>query len=205
MSDERKLTEPLSAGKYNTVQLGERPPLERPTPPFQVVEIVNQLRSGSKKSSEAELERTSLYWCNTCGVPLLSWSCENCGEAGTRICSDLKPMFGEECKFLEKETGKLLPGKGWQDGLWMRYKTIRFNGQRFMRLAADGKPVILKEYLPMDTLSNPHNHVSPETLYRANQSVLDELEEEAISLLEILWNIILEENPSFPLVVGKIA
>ena len=42
MSDERKLTEPLSAGKYDTVQPTERPPLERPTPPFQVVEIVNQ-------------------------------------------------------------------------------------------------------------------------------------------------------------------
>ena len=92
-------------------------------------------------------------------------------------------MFREECKFLEKETGKLLPGKGWQDGLWMRYKTIRFNGQRFMRLAADGKPVILNEYLPMDTLSNPHNHVSPETLYRANQSLLDQLEQEAISFV----------------------
>ena len=126
---------------------------------------------------------TSLYWCNTCGVSLLSCKCENCGEEGKKICSDLKPMFEEECKFLEKEIEKLLPGKSWQDRLWMRYKTIRFNGRRFMRLAADGKPVILKEYLPMDTLSNPHNHVSPEILYRANQSALDELEEEAISFV----------------------
>ena len=183
MSDERKLTETLSAGKYDTVQPRERPPLERPTPPFQVGEIVNQPRPGSKKPNQAKLERTSLYWCNTCGVPLLSCKCENCGEEGKKICSDLKPMFGEECKFLEKETGKLLPGKGWQDGLWMRYKTIRVNGRRFMRLAADGKPVILKEYLPIDTLGNPHNHVSPEILYRANRSVLDQLEQEAISFV----------------------
>lgn len=44
MSDERKLTEPLSAGEYDTVQLRERPHLERPNPPFQVLEIVNQPR-----------------------------------------------------------------------------------------------------------------------------------------------------------------
>jgi phosphoadenosine phosphosulfate reductase len=51
-----------------------------------------------------ENERTtSLYWCKNCGVPLLKKGCENCGQDGNKICSDLKPMFKEECEFLEKE------------------------------------------------------------------------------------------------------
>lgn len=203
MSDNTKFIEPPSAGKYDTVQLGERAQLERSNLSFRVVGTVNQPSPGSKKPSQARLERTSLYWCNTCGVPLLSWCCENCGETGTRICSDLKPMFGEECKFLEKETGRLLPGKGWQDGLWMRYKTIRFNGRRFMRLAADGKPVILKEYLPMDTLGKPHNHVSPEILYRANQSALDQREQEAISFVRDITKFNADRKPVVSFSGGK--
>jgi len=48
----------------------------------------------------------NLWWCKNCGVPLLKQKCENCGSIGKKICSDLKPMFKEECEFLEKETNK---------------------------------------------------------------------------------------------------
>jgi len=92
-------------------------------------------------------------------------------------------MFGEECKFLEKETGRLLPGEGWQDGLWMRHKTIWFNGRRLMRVSAQGKPTVVREYLSKRSGTKPNLHASPEILYRANRSVLDELEEEATSLV----------------------
>ena len=146
---------------------------------------------------------TSLYWCNRCGVPLLSCHCENCGEKGIKMCSDLKPMFEEECEFLEEETGRLLPGKGWQDGLWMRYKTIWFNGRRLMRLSAHGKPVIIKEYLPIDTLRKPHNRVSPEILYRANESALDQLEQEAISFVRDIVELYAERKTVVSFSGGK--
>ncbi len=45
----------------------------------------------------------NLWWCKNCGVPLLKKKCEACGYEGVKICSDLKPMFKEECRFLENE------------------------------------------------------------------------------------------------------
>lgn len=134
-----------------------------------------------------ENERTtSLYWCKNCGVPLLKKGCENCGQDGNKICSDLKPMFKEECEFLEKEIEKKLPGKGWQDGLWMRQKTIWYNGKHFLRLSADGKPTIVKEY--NENWDIPINKPTEETLYKANKSTLDVLENEAISFIQTIVN-----------------
>ena len=123
-----------------------------------------------------------LWWCKNCGVPLLKQKCESCGSIGKKICSDLKPMFKEECEFLEKESNKELPGKNWKDGLWMRYKTIWFNGERLLRLSTDGKPRIVKEYSYDEYI--PEGNPTSESLYRANKSTLDELEQEAISFIQ---------------------
>jgi len=124
----------------------------------------------------------NLWWCKSCGVPLLRNKCENCHSEGVNICSDLKPMFDEECKFLEKEIGEKLPGGSWQDGLWMRYKTIWFNGKRLLRLSANGKPKIINEYPHRD--GHLELCVAPKILYRANKSTLNELEKEAISFVK---------------------
>jgi phosphoadenosine phosphosulfate reductase len=102
---------------------------------------------------------------------------------GIEICSDLKPMFRKECEFLERETGVLLPGRGWQQGLWLRYKTIWFNGRRMMRMSASGKPRVIKEYSPIDTMKKSAGSISPEVLYRANKSTIDQREQEAISFV----------------------
>jgi phosphoadenosine phosphosulfate reductase len=92
-------------------------------------------------------------------------------------------MFEEECKLLEEETGRLLPGRGWQDGLWMRHKTIWFHGKTLMRLSSNGKPMVMKEYVADHWETTPTHSVTPETLYRANESALQKLEEEAIAFV----------------------
>jgi phosphoadenosine phosphosulfate reductase len=89
-------------------------------------------------------------------------------------------MFEEECKFLEKTASMKLPSKSWKDGLWMRHKTIWFNGERLFRLSANGKPTIIKEYAYRDNLNSLGHNITPEILYKANKSTLDELEKEAI-------------------------
>jgi len=124
----------------------------------------------------------NLWWCKSCRVPLLRKECEICGYEGAKICSDLKPIFSEECKFLENEINKKLPGKSWQDGLWMRHKTIWFNGERLIRLSANGKPMIIKEYIYK--IISPRDSVTSEALYKANKSTLDQLEKEAISFIK---------------------
>ena len=143
----------------------------------------------------------NLWWCKSCGVPLLRKECENCGCEGVKICSDLKPMFNVECEFLETKIGKKLPGKSWQDGLWMRYKTIWFNGKRLLRLSANGNPTIINEYPPSD--DSPQHCVTPEILYKANKSTLDELEKEAISFIKKIIKCYPERKPIVSFSGGK--
>lgn len=112
-------------------------------------------------------------------------------------------MFEEECKFLEKETGRLFPGKGWQDGLWMRYKTIWFNGKALMRLSANGKPMIMNEDPPNNCQTFSSHRVTPEILYRANQSSLQELEELAISFVKEVIERYPERKPVVSFSGGK--
>lgn len=144
----------------------------------------------------------NLWWCDSCRVPLLQKECEICGYEGVKICSDLKPMFNEESKFLEKEIGKKLPSKNWQDGLWMRYKTIWFNGKRLLRLSANEKLTIIKEYTQKD--SSSRDCVTPEILYKANKSSIDNLENEAISFIREIIRSFPNKKPIVSFSGGKI-
>ena len=144
-----------------------------------------------------------LWWCKNCGVPLLRRECENCGYEGVKICSDLKPMFREECRFLEKETGKKFPDKSWQDGLWIRYKTIWFNGEKLFRLSANGKPTIIKEYSNRDNLTNINQYVTQRILYKANKATLDKLEKKAISFIKEIIKSFSERKPVVSFSGGK--
>jgi len=145
----------------------------------------------------------TLYWCDKCGVPVLQKTCENCGGEGRKICSDLKPMFAQECEFLERQTGRKLPGGSWRDGLWMRYKTIWFNGERLMRLSADGKPRIIKEYHNERGSQHPRYRITPEVLWMANKSTLDSLENEAIYFIRQVTGAYLERKPVVSFSGGK--
>lgn len=142
-----------------------------------------------------------IFWCRECNLPLLQRLCENCGNEGIKICSDLKPMFNEECRFLEKEIGKKLRGRSWQDGLWMRYKTIWFNGNRLLRLSSKGKPTIINECPHRDSLFK--RHITAEILYKANKSTLDKLEKEAISFIKEIVNCYSERIPIVSFSGGK--
>jgi phosphoadenosine phosphosulfate reductase len=92
-------------------------------------------------------------------------------------------MFEEECKFLEQATGRRMPGGGWQDGLWMRHKTIWFHGKTLMHLSSNGKVMVMKEYLADHWETTPTHSVTPQALYKANESALQKLEEEAIAFV----------------------
>lgn len=140
-----------------------------------MLEDSNQILSSQRRKTKP------IFWCKTCGVPLLKIKCENCGNIGEKICSDLKPMFEKECKFLESEIGRKLPGKNWEDGLWMRYKTIWYNGERLFRLSADGKPKVTKGY-PFKN-SPPRKKPTIQILKKANYSTFIKKEKRAITFI----------------------
>lgn len=48
-----------------------------------------------------ELEKSEIYWCDSCKVPLYDSRCECCGQIGKRITTDLRPVFPEERMLLE--------------------------------------------------------------------------------------------------------
>jgi len=126
-------------------------------------------------------QRRYIYWCRECGVPLLQRECGKCGTKGIKTVSDLKPMFEEERAFYARETGwsNLLDFE--LPLLWMRYKTVWYNGQRLVRFSAgDGKPSVVKEYDHCLSELKP----TLETLRRANAGTLKNLEKDAIDFIK---------------------
>ncbi|WP_448901975.1 phosphoadenosine phosphosulfate reductase domain-containing protein [Eubacterium sp.] len=64
-----------------------------------------------------ELEKSDIYWCDNCKVPLFQSECECCSEKGTRITTDIRPVFPEERLLLEILLDKK-PGTYEKDSVW---------------------------------------------------------------------------------------
>jgi len=124
----------------------------------------------------------SVYWCDTCGAPLLQPQCGNCGKTGWRVASDLKPMFEDERRFLATCTGDSALLELPLPFLWMRQRTIYYHGRRYAHLAADGKPILVKSY-DSKTPPLPDPLPTTTTLLEANRAALAALEDEAIAFI----------------------
>ncbi len=64
-----------------------------------------------------ELEKSDIYWCDNCNVPLFQIECECCSGKGTRITTDIRPVFPEERLLLEILLDKI-PGTYEKDSVW---------------------------------------------------------------------------------------
>lgn len=64
-----------------------------------------------------ELEKSEIYWCDNCKVPLFEKNCECCGNNGKRVTTDLRPVFPEERLLLEIIWDKE-PGFYEQSSVW---------------------------------------------------------------------------------------
>ena len=63
-----------------------------------------------------ELEKSDIYWCDNCKVPLFQSECECCSGKGT-ITTDIRPVFPEERLLLEILLDKI-PGTYEKDSVW---------------------------------------------------------------------------------------
>lgn len=139
-----------------------------------------------ESNPNVELARVAnriVYWCETCGVPLLSNQCGNCGNTGRRIAADLKPVFEDERRYIATHTGEQslldLP----LPLLWMRQRIIYYDGHPYMHLSGDGKLSTVKKY-ELRSSPMPARLPTDETLRTANESALRELENEAIRFIQ---------------------
>lgn len=64
-----------------------------------------------------ELKKSDIYWCDNCKVPLFQIECECCSGKGTRITTDIRPVFPEERLLLEILLDKI-PGTYEKDSVW---------------------------------------------------------------------------------------
>ena len=64
-----------------------------------------------------ELEKSDIYWCDNCKVPVFQIECECCSGKGTRITTDIRPVFPEERLLLEILLDKI-PGTYEKDSVW---------------------------------------------------------------------------------------
>ncbi len=63
----------------------------------------------------AELEKSDIYWCDTCNIPLYQKKC-SCGSKPRRMVSDIRPVFPEERLLLEILLKK--PFAFFKDSVW---------------------------------------------------------------------------------------
>lgn len=144
-----------------------------------------------------------LRWCTKCKIPLLGNHCENCGSPGRVICSDLKPMWKKEVKFVENRIGKKLLGRNWQDGLWMRHRTLWFRGKRLFRLHCSSDLEIIEKHPVSVETGIRATHITKNILYKGNRSSIEKLEKEAISFVRQIVKKFPKKKPVVSISGGK--
>ena len=122
-----------------------------------------------------------VYWCRDCGVPLLQPKCGNCGKAGIKIASDLRPVFESEKHLIEQFTEVVLPEQ--TKLLWMNHRTLWYNGQRYLRLTGNGKPQIQVRYSAATSPQENNLDITAEVIATANRVTLHKLEDDAINFI----------------------
>lgn len=59
-------------------------------------------------NQRTDMVSSSIYWCKECNVPLFEEACHCCGQQGTQIATDLRPVFPEERLLIEIILGEPL-------------------------------------------------------------------------------------------------
>jgi len=141
--------------------------------------------------------RSGLFWCQTCGVPLLTRACENCGGTGVRVVSDMRPVFPEERYLLEQRLREKLPDPC--QLLWVRRGTIWFNGAKLLRLSCGREVAILARYELSKAAKRVPERIPSASIYlAANCSMLDTLVSESMDFIRGVT----QQFPTRPVVVS---
>ncbi|MCG0276144.1 MAG: phosphoadenosine phosphosulfate reductase family protein [Thermosediminibacteraceae bacterium] len=104
---------------------------------------------------------SKLYYCKNCQIPLYEEKCDLCGEEGTYLATDVRPVFPEERRLLEILLGKSINGASvWAEARGNAYfidgKAVHINKRKLSVLTKDelkkvaGELKVLDEKLTLD-------------------------------------------------------
>ena len=79
-------------------------------------EMTTELSSCPHCGMRTEMEDSTIFWCKDCNVPTFEETCPACGSKGTRIASDIRPVFPEERLLIEIIMG--VPLKHKNSSVW---------------------------------------------------------------------------------------
>lgn len=134
--------------------------------------------------NRSELERSDIYWCVNCNVPLYETVCGCCGGEGYRITTDIRPVFPQERLLLELIWNK--PPKTYEKAsIWncsgnyyfIDGKRIRFSVKDLKNL--DVEKIRQRYFKEEPEIDETYFNGFIEKFVRANQSRYDDIVKEA--------------------------
>lgn len=134
--------------------------------------------------NRSELERSDIYWCANCNVPLYETVCGCCGGEGYRITTDIRPVFPQERLLLELIWSKS-PKTYENASIWncsgnyyyINGKKIRFSVKDLKNL--DVEKIRQKYFEEEPKIDETYFNKVIEKFVRANQSRYEEIVKEA--------------------------
>jgi hypothetical protein len=97
------------------------------------------------------------------------------------MVSDLRPVFEQERRLIEQSINDILPEE--TSLLWMRQRTLWYDGHRYLRFSGDGRPQIGTRYIRQTDQRKKADGNYAERIARANSQSLNRLEKDAINFI----------------------
>lgn len=139
--------------------------------------------------SRSELEKSDIYWCDDCRVPLYDKICQCCGREGYRIATDVRPVFPQERLLLEliwdKEPGTYEKSSVWNcsgNYYFIDGNRIRFSVKELRNL--DISEIREKYFKEEKNIDETYFNRYIERFIKANESRYDFIVKEAISYVK---------------------
>lgn len=144
-------------------------------------------------NSRAKLEKSIIYWCENCNIPIYEEQCSLCGKKGSYIGTDMRPVFPEERLMIEIMLGE--PFKYVSQSVW------NAGGNNYI---VNGKKIkfsiknVMKEYDPnyiagelqrlqeknLEYEKNFYNDLHIKKFIEANSLRLNEISQEAMRYIQ---------------------
>lgn len=144
-------------------------------------------------NSRAKLEKSIIYWCENCNIPIYEEQCSLCGKKGSYIGTDMRPVFPEERLMIEIMLGE--PFKYVGQSVW------NAGGNNYI---VNGKKIkfsiknVMKEYDPnyiagelqrlqeknLEYEKNFYNDLHIKKFIEANSLRLNEISQEAMRYIQ---------------------